>query len=160
MPSFDVVSEVDSQELTNAVDQANREIGTRYDFRDVDAGFESLDGHIRLAAEAEIQLDQMVDILRAKLVKRKIDPGVMDVQDMEHSGKKYYQNVLITEGIERDLAKKIVKMVKDSKTKAQTAVQGEQVRVTGKKRDHLQSIIALLKESDIKVPLQYKNFRD
>jgi cyclic-di-GMP-binding protein len=160
MPSFDVVSEVDQQEITNAVDQSSRELATRFDFRNVDAGFDQGDGQIRLSAEAEIQLGQMVDILRNKMVKRKIDPGVMDVQDIEHSGKRYYQNVLIHEGIESDLARKIVKMVKDQKMKVQTAIQGDKLRVTGKKRDDLQKVMTLLRESDLEVPLQFDNFRD
>lgn len=160
MPSFDVVSEVDSHEVTNAVDQANRELQTRFDFRGVDAKFALSDGVIRITAEAEIQLDQMVDILRSKFVKRGVDPKVMDVGDQEHVGKLLHKNIRIQEGIESLLAKKIIKMIKDNKMKVQAQIQGEQVRVTGKKRDDLQQVIAMLKESEIEVPLQFKNFRD
>ena len=160
MPSFDVVSEVDLQEVHNAVDQANREISTRFDFRGVDARFERIDDSVKLTAEADIQLDQMLDILRSKLVKRGVDVGVMESQDPEHSGKLYHQMVLIKQGIETVLAKKIVKMIKDKKMKVQAAIQGEKVRVTGKKRDDLQSVMTMLRESDIDIPMQYENFRD
>ena len=160
MPSFDVVSEVDLQEVHNAVDQANREISTRFDFRGVDARFERIDDSVKLTAEADIQLDQMLDILRSKLVKRGVDVGVMESQDPEHSGKLYHQMVLIKQGIETVLAKKIVKMIKDKKMKVQAAIQGEKVRVTGKKRDDLQSVMTMLRESDIEIPMQYENFRD
>jgi len=160
MPSFDIVSEVDQQEVANAVDQSNREISTRFDFRGVDATFENQKGQVRLSAEAEIQLDQMLDILRLKFAKRGVDPAVMEVKDRERSGKKYYQNVLVQQGIESDLARSIVKMVKEKKMKVQTAIQGDKVRISGKKRDDLQQAIAMLKEADIAVPLQYDNFRD
>jgi uncharacterized protein YajQ (UPF0234 family) len=160
MPSFDVVSEVDLQEVHNAVDQANREISTRYDFRGVDAKFQRIEDTVKLTAEAEIQLDQMLDVLRSKLVKRSVDASVMDPQDPEHSGKLYHQVVLIKQGIETLLAKKIVKMIKDKKMKVQAAIQGEKVRVTGKKRDDLQNVMSMLRESDIDTPLQYDNFRD
>jgi cyclic-di-GMP-binding protein len=160
MPSFDVVSEVDLQEVHNAVDQANREISTRFDFRGVDARFERIEDSVKLTAEAEIQLDQMLDILRSKLVKRSVDVGVIEPQDPEHSGKLYHQMVLIKQGIETVLAKKIVKMIKDKKLKVQAAIQGEKVRVTGKKRDDLQNVMAMLRESDIEIPMQYENFRD
>ena len=138
MPSFDVVSEVDFHEVTNAVDQANRELKTRFDFRGVDAKFERTEDVVRVTAEADIQLDQMIDILRAKLVKRSIDPKVMDIGDQEHVGKLLHKNIKIQEGVESLLAKKIVKLIKDKKMKVQAAIQGEKVRVTGKKRDDLQ----------------------
>ena len=160
MPSFDVVSEVDSHEVTNAVDQSNRELQTRFDFRGVDAKFELKDNVIRITAEAEIQLDQMVDILRAKMVKRSIDPKVLKVGDQEHVGKLLHKNIELQEGIESLLAKKIVKMIKDKKMKVQSAIQGEKVRVTGKKRDDLQAVMAMLKAEELDVPLQYNNFRD
>jgi uncharacterized protein YajQ (UPF0234 family) len=160
MPSFDVVSEVDFHEVTNAVDQANREIKTRFDFRGVDARFERKEDVVRITAEADIQLDQMIDILRAKLVKRSIDPRVMDIGDQEHVGKLLHKNIKIQEGIESLLAKKVVKMIKDKKMKVQTAIQGEKVRVTGKKRDDLQRVMSMLKEEEIDTPLQYNNFRD
>ena len=160
MPSFDVVSEVDFHEVTNAVDQANREIKPRFDFRGVDARFERKEDVVRITAEADIQLDQMIDILRAKLVKRSIDPRVMDIGDQEHVGKLLHKNIKIQEGIESLLAKKVVKMIKDKKMKVQTAIQGEKVRVTGKKRDDLQRVMSMLKEEEIDTPLQYNNFRD
>ncbi len=160
MPSFDVVSEVDMHEVTNAVDQANRELQTRFDFRGVDAKFERTDAVVRLTAEAEIQLEQMLDILRSKLIKRSIDPRAMDVGDDEHIGKLLHRNVTIREGIDSDLCKKMVKMIKAEKMKVQAAIQGEKVRVTGKKRDDLQQVMALLKESELDIPLQFNNFRD
>ncbi|MFP6805437.1 MAG: YajQ family cyclic di-GMP-binding protein [Pseudomonadales bacterium] len=160
MPSFDVVSEVDFHEVTNAVDQANREIQTRFDFRGVDAKFERKEDVVRITAEADIQLDQMIDILRAKLVKRSIDPRVMDIGDQEHVGKLLHKNIKIQEGIESLVAKKVVKMIKDKKMKVQAAIQGEKVRVTGKKRDDLQQVMSMLKEEEIGTPLQYNNFRD
>ncbi|MDA9680019.1 YajQ family cyclic di-GMP-binding protein [Gammaproteobacteria bacterium] len=160
MPSFDVVSEVDFHEVTNAVDQANRELKTRFDFRGVDAKFERTEDLVRVTAEADIQLDQMIDILRAKLVKRSIDPKVMDIGDQEHVGKLLHKNIKIQEGVESLLAKKIVKLIKDKKMKVQAAIQGEKVRVTGKKRDDLQQVMSMLKEEDIETPLQYNNFRD
>jgi len=160
MPSFDVVSEVDFHEVTNAVDQANRELQTRFDFRGVDAKFERNDDVIRVTAEAEIQLDQMIDILRQKFVKRSIDPKVMDIGDQEHVGKLLHKNIKIQQGVESLLAKKIVKMIKDKKMKVQSAIQGDKVRVTGKKRDDLQQVISMLKEEDLQVPLQFNNFRD
>ena len=160
MPSFDVVSEVDFHEVTNAVDQANRELKTRFDFRGVDAKFERTEDVVRVTAEADIQLDQMIDILRAKLVKRSIDPKVMDIGDQEHVGKLLHKNIKIQEGVESLLAKKIVKLIKDKKMKVQAAIQGEKVRVIGKKRDDLQQVMSMLEEEDIETPLQYNNFRD
>ena len=160
MPSFDVVSEVDFHEVTNAVDQANRELKVRFDFRGVDARFERKEDTVRITAEADIQLDQMFDILRTKLVKRSIDPRVMDIGDQEHVGKLLHKNIKIQEGIESLLAKKVVKMIKDKKMKVQAAIQGEKVRVTAKKRDDLQQVMSMLKEEEIDTPLQYNNFRD
>ncbi|MFT7304972.1 MAG: hypothetical protein ACI9P7_000230 [Candidatus Azotimanducaceae bacterium] len=160
MPSFDVVSEVDFHEVTNAVDQANRELKTRFDFRGVDAKFELKDEVVRLTAEADIQLDQMLEILGSKMVKRSIDPKVLEVEEQEHIGKLLHKNVRIQQGIESLLAKKVVKMIKEQKIKVQAAIQGDKVRITGKKRDDLQQVMSFLKESDIDVPLQYNNFRD
>ena len=160
MPSFDVVSEVDLQEVNNAVDQANREVGTRFDFRGVEARFERNDDLVKITAEADIQLHQMLDILRSKLAKRSIDIGVMEIKDPEHSGKLFHQSVLIKQGIESLMAKKMVKMIKDKKMKVQAAIQGEKIRVTGKKRDDLQKVIAMFKDAELDIPLQYENFRD
>ena len=160
MPSFDVVSEVDWHEVTNAVDQSNRELQTRFDFRGVEAKFVKQDEVVRITAEAEIQLDQMIDILNAKMVKRAIDPKVMDIGEQEHVGKLLHKNIRIQQGVESLLAKKIVKMIKEKKLKVQAASQGDKVRVTGKKRDDLQQVIAMLREEEFEVPLQYNNFRD
>lgn len=160
MPSFDVVSEVDLQEVRNAVDQANREVGTRYDFKGVDAKFELTDADIKLSAEVEFQLQQMMDILRQKLVKRKVDIASMDVKDPETSLNAASQHVIIKQGIDSESAKKMVKNIKGSKIKVQAQIQGEQVRVTGKKRDDLQQVITLLREADYGLPLQFDNFRD
>ncbi|MCG8427876.1 MAG: YajQ family cyclic di-GMP-binding protein [Chromatiales bacterium] len=160
MPSFDVVSEVDIQEVRNAVDQANREIGTRFDFKGVDAQFEQSDADITLRAEQEFQLTQMLDILRQKLAKRKIDVACMDIKEPETSLNAARQSVLIKQGIETDLAKKMVKAIKASKIKVQAQIQGEQIRVTGKKRDDLQEVMGLLRDGDYGLPLQFTNFRD
>ncbi len=160
MPSFDVVSEVDLQEVNNAVDQANREIGTRFDFRGVEARMERNDAEVRMTAEAEIQLEQMLDILRSKLIKRSVDADAMEPAEVEHSGKLYHQVIRLRQGIDSLLAKKIVKMIKDKKLKVQAAIQGEKIRVTGKKRDDLQGVMSMLRESEIDIPLQYENFRD
>ena len=160
MPSFDVVSEVDLQEVRNAVDQANRELGTRFDFRGVDAEFELLDAGIRVAAEEEFQVSQLEDILRDKLVKRGIDGRCLDPGEIEGAGKQKRRTYGLAQGIDRDTAKKITKLVKDSRIKVQAQINGEKVRITGKKRDDLQSVMAALKESDISIPLQFDNFRD
>ena len=160
MPSFDVVSEVDLQEVNNAVDQANRELSTRYDFRGVSASFERQGAEVKLTAQADIQLDQMLDILREKLIKRGIDPMVMEAGDIQPSGKLLHQTVIMRQGIESILAKKMVKLIKDKKLKVQAAIQGEQLRVTGKKRDDLQLVMAELKAGEFGIPLQYQNFRD
>ena len=160
MPSFDVVSEVDWHEVTNAVDQANRELQTRFDFRGVDAKFEKQDEVVRVTAAADIQIEQMIDILGAKMVKRSIDPKVMDIGDQEHVGKLLHKTIRIRQGVESLLAKRIVKLIKEKKLKVQSAIQGDKVRVTGKKRDDLQQVIALLKDEEFDVPLQFNNFRD
>ena len=160
MPSFDVVSEVDLQEVRNAVDQANREVGTRFDFKGVDARFELSEAEIALHAEQEFQLNQMMDILRQKLVKRGVDIGSMDVKTPETSLNAARQQVVIKQGVDADTAKKMVKAIKAGKIKVQAQIQGDQVRVTGKKRDDLQQVIALLKAADYGLPLQFNNFRD
>lgn len=160
MPSFDVVSEVDKHEVTNAVDQANREVGTRFDFKGVDATFEQNEYIVTLTAEAEFQVQQMLDILRNKLIKRSVDVGCIETADIEMSGMKAKMDVTLRQGIDAPLAKKIVKLIKDKKMKVQAAIQGDQVRVSGKKRDDLQSVIAMLKGEDLGLPLQYNNFRD
>jgi len=160
MPSFDVVSEVDIQEVRNAVDQSNREVNTRFDFKGVDAVFEQNDAEITLRAKQEFHLKQMMDILRQKLVKRKVDISCMDIKEPEHNLSSARQRVIIKQGVETDTARKIIKKVKSSKIKVQTQIQGDQVRVTGKKRDDLQQVITLLRGDDYGLPLQYVNFRD
>jgi hypothetical protein len=160
MPSFDVVSEVDIQEVRNAVDQAVRELGTRFDFKGVDAGFELTGERIQLHAQEEFQLGQMLDILRDKLTRRSVDVRALEPGDIEASGKQKRQGFGLKQGIDRDTAKKIVKLVKDAKLKVQTQVQGDQVRVTGKKRDDLQQAIAALKAAELELPLDFSNFRD
>ncbi|WP_210396583.1 YajQ family cyclic di-GMP-binding protein [Motiliproteus sediminis] len=160
MPSFDVVSEIDMHEVQNAVDQANREVSTRFDFKGVDARFDLGDSDITLTAEVDFQLQQMMDILRGKLVNRKIDVKAMDIKPHVASGMKVKQQVVLKQGLDQPTAKKITKMIKDRKMKVQTQVQGDQVRVTGKKRDDLQQAIAMLREAELDVPLQYTNFRD
>ncbi|HIP53226.1 MAG TPA: YajQ family cyclic di-GMP-binding protein [Chromatiales bacterium] len=160
MPSFDIVSEVDLQEVRNAVDQANREVGTRFDFKGVNAKFELTDVEVLLSAEQEFQLQQMMDILRQKLVKRKVDIGCMEIKEPETSLNAARQRVIIRQGIDADTAKKMVKAIKAAKFKVQAQIQGDKVRVTGKKRDDLQKVIAMLRDSDYGLPLQYINFRD
>ncbi len=161
MPSFDVVSEVDLHEVNNAIDQANREVGTRFDFKGVDAKFTLNEAStVEISAEAEFQVQQMLDILRGKLVKRGIDTKALKEVSVEMSGQRATMQVTVQQGIDSDLARKIVKMVKETKIKVQTAIQGEKLRVTGKKRDDLQGVIAMLKEAKLDIPLQYNNFRD
>ena len=161
MPSFDVVSEVDMHEINNSIDQANREVNTRFDFKGVDSRYELIDqGGILMSAEADFQVRQMVDILRSKFTKRGVDTKSILETDIQVVGQKATMIVKIQRGIESDLARKIIKMVKEKKTKVQVAIQGDKLRVTGKKRDDLQAIIASLKEANLGIPLQYINFRD
>ncbi len=161
MPAFDIVSEIDKHELTNAVDQANRELANRFDFRGTDARVEQSDKVLTMHADNDFQLDQLQDILRMKLVKRGIEVNCLDVEDSVGNGKMRKQNVITREGIDKDLSRKIVKIIKASKSKVQAAIQGDSVRVTGKKRDDLQGVMALLRDNDeIDMPLQFNNFRD
>lgn len=160
MPSFDVVSEVDRHEVTNAVDQANREVNTRFDFKGVNAKFEQNGLQVTLVAEAEFQIQQMLDILRSKLIKRDVDVACMECAEIVQSGMQSRMEVTLRQGIDAPLAKQIVKMIKDKKMKVQAAIQGDQVRVTGKKRDDLQQVIAMLREAELDMPLQFTNFRD
>lgn len=160
MPSFDIVSELDMHEVTNAVDQANRELGTRYDFNKVDAKFELAGEVITLQAEVDFQLQQMMEILRNKLVGRKIDTKSLDISEAQTVNMRARQLVTLKQGLDQPLSKKIIKMIKDKKLKVQAQVQGDQVRVTGKKRDDLQGVMAMLREADLELPLQYTNFRD
>lgn len=160
MPSFDVVSEVDIQEARNAVDQASREMTNRFDFKGANASYEFKDNQVVLVAKSKFQIEQMQEILEKKLVKRAVDIGSLNYQDITENINQAKQIISIIQGVDKDLCRKIVKIVKDSKVKVQAAIQGEQVRVTGKKRDELQQIISILKNSDIKLPLQFSNFRD
>jgi len=160
MPSFDIVSEVDLQEVRNAVDQANREVGTRFDFKGTDSKYEQTEEKITLRAPTEFQLQQMMDILQGKLVKRGIAAGSLEIGKVESNLKEARQLVTIKQGISSELAKQIVKTLKESKLKVQAAIQGDQVRVTGKKRDDLQEAIALMRTQKITLPLQFVNFRD
>ncbi|MBS0358985.1 MAG: YajQ family cyclic di-GMP-binding protein [Proteobacteria bacterium] len=160
MPSFDVVSEVDTHEVTNAVDQANREISTRFDFKDTGAKFVLKDNDITLTAPSDFQVKQMIDTLKNKMTSRHIDIQCLDLGTPEVSLHETRQTVKIKQGIEQEMAKKIVKMIKETNIKVQTAIQGEKLRVTGKKRDDLQEVIAFLKQAKINLPLQFDNFRD
>ena len=161
MPSFDIVSEVDMHELNNALDQSNREVGTRFDFKGIDAKFElNNDSDIAVSAEADFQIQQMLEMLRSKMVKRGIDIKSLKEGEVQLVGQRATMIVTVQQGIEADIAREIVKVVKEAKLKVQTAIQGEKLRVTGKKRDDLQKVMALLKEGSYGVPLQYDNFRD
>ena len=160
MPSFDVVSEVDIHELTNAVDQANRELSTRFDFKGVDAKYALDDKSIALSAPSEFQLQQMSDILRARLVARKIDARCLDFGAVEANLAGARQKVTVKQGIERELAKKLQAAIKDARLKVEVQINGDKLRVTGKKRDDLQAAIALLRGKTFDLPLQFDNFRD
>lgn len=160
MPSFDVVSEVDIHQASNAVDQANRVVANRFDFKGVDAKFEREERSITIIAEAEFQVQQMLDMLQNAIHKCDISIACMDLQEVQQSGKQCKQVVVLKHGIDSETAKKIVKSIKAEKFKVQTQIQGEQLRVNGKKRDDLQSVIAYLKGQDFGTPLQYTNFRD
>lgn len=160
MPSFDVVSEINHHELANALDQANREVSTRFDFKGSGARFDLTGNTITMHAQADFQLHQMLDMLRTKMAKRDIDLQCMDEQEADIQAKTATQVVIIREGLETDDAKKMVKLIKSSKTRVQTAIQGPQLRVTGKKRDDLQAVIALLKDAGLGIPLQFKNYRE
>jgi uncharacterized protein YajQ (UPF0234 family) len=160
MPSFDVISEVDTHELTNAIDQANRELTTRFDFKGVDARYEREDNAIKQAAPSEFQLQQMADILRARLVARKIDVRCLEFGEVETNLAGARQTITVKQGIERELAKKIQTLLKDAKLKVDSQINGDKLRVNGKKRDDLQAAMALLRANEFERPLQFDNFRD
>ena len=160
MPSFDVVSEVDSHELANGIDQANREVTTRFDFKGTGSKYELDDSVITMHTESDFQLNQMYDVLCNKLNRRKIDIGCLELGEAVIHVKSATQPIVVRQGIATEDAKKMVRTIKDKKMKVQTAIQGEQLRVTGKKRDDLQTVMALLREGDYGLPLQFKNFRD
>ena len=160
MPSFDVVSEVDKHELTNAVDQANRELASRFDFKGTDASYE-LDGYvITQRAPSDFQLQQMLDILRGRLISRKIDIRALDIAEPEVNLAGARQKITVKQGIEQPVAKKLIAELKAAKLKVESQINGDKLRVTGKKRDDLQLAIALLRKSTVEIPLQFDNFRD
>lgn len=161
MPSFDIVSEVNEVEVKNAVEQANKEVGNRFDFKGSDARIEQAEKVLTVFADDEFKLDQVKEVLVAKLVKRNVDVRCLDEGKIDKvSGNKVKQAVTVKVGIESELAKKIVRLIKDSKLKVQASIQGDTVRVTGPKRDNLQEAIALVRKSIEDFPLQYQNFRD
>ncbi|CAM2784916.1 YajQ family cyclic di-GMP-binding protein [Legionella worsleiensis] len=161
MPSFDIVSEINEVELRNAVENATREVGTRFDFRGVEATIELKELTVTLRSESEFQVRQLEDLFRNHCTKRNLTTAGVDMEEKPvHIGKFYSLNMTFKQGIDQPAAKEIIKYIKDSKAKVQASIQGEKIRVTGKKRDDLQDTIALLKKSDIELPLQFENFRD
>jgi len=160
MPSFDVVSELNMHEVNNALDQANREVTTRFDFKDSGARFELKESTVLLQAQTEFQLKQMLDILQLKLSKRGIDLACLEIKNPELSSKQARQSVMLKQGIDQTLSKEIIRLIKDTKLKVQASIQGDQIRVTGKKRDDLQEAISILRNAKLALPLQYINFRD
>lgn len=161
MPTFDIVSEIDVNEVRHATENATREVSTRFDFRGVEASFEYKDGTVKMVGEGDFQLKQMLDILRNKCTKRGLDPASMDTDGkVDITGKTYTRVIGFKEGIEQDMAKKIVKLIKEGKLKVQASIQGDKVRVTGKKRDDLQQAMQMLRNAELGQPLQFNNFRD
>lgn len=160
MPTFDIISEVNLHELSNAIDQTNREIATRFDFKNADAQVEYTADKLQLKAETEFQIEQIVDILYKKLTKRGVDISSLESEQIEVQNRRASLAMKVKQGIETEIAKKIIKHIKDSKLKVQASIQSDQVRVTGKKRDDLQQIITLLRDINVGLPLQFTNFRD
>ena len=160
MPSFDVVSELDAHEITNAVDQANRELSQRFDFKDSGANYELAELLITLHAPVDFQLKQMLDILKLRLSKRGVDIACLEVKDSQSNLAAARQEVVLRHGIDQENGKKITRLIKDSKLKVQASLQGDKVRVVGKKRDDLQAAMALLRAAKLEVALQFNNFRD
>jgi uncharacterized protein YajQ (UPF0234 family) len=160
MPSFDIVSEIDSHEITNAIDQANKEVSTRFDFKGSNALFELQDDSILMKAESTFQLQQMLPILYAKMGKRGIDISSLESGKIQDTGKTAQQPITLKQGLTSEFAKKIVKLIKDKKLKVQAVINGDKVRVTGKKRDDLQEVIQMLRTEELEQPLQFNNFRD
>ena len=160
MPSFDVVSELNAHELTNAVDQANRELSQRFDFKDTGAVYELVEHTVTLKAEVDFQLKQMLDILKLRLLKRGIDLAYLEVNDPQITLATAQQEVEFKQGIDQETGKKISRLIKDSKLKVTAALQGDKVRITGKSRDDLQQAMQLLRASKLETPLQFNNFRD
>ncbi|MDP3010896.1 MAG: YajQ family cyclic di-GMP-binding protein [Methylococcales bacterium] len=160
MPSFDIISEFDMHEAKNAVDQASKEVDTRFDFKGTNSSFELKDEKLIMVSESTFQLQQMFSIICIKLSRRGIDIACMEVGEAKGSGKLMRQEITLKQGIESVAAKKIVKLIKDKKLKVQAAIQGDKVRVTGKKRDDLQEVIQMLRDEKLEIPLQFDNFRD
>ena len=160
MPSFDIVSELNQHEVVNALDQANREIGTRFDFKGSGAQYVLNDKVVTLTAQVEFQLKQMLEILKLKLAKRGVDIACLKIDEPTVTGQTAKQVVTLREGIDPELGKKVQRLIKDSKLKLQAAIQDKQVRVTGKNRDDLQAAIALVRNAKLDLPLQFSNFRD
>ncbi|WP_298912486.1 YajQ family cyclic di-GMP-binding protein [uncultured Algimonas sp.] len=161
MPSFDIVSEVDLAEVRNAVQNVMREVGTRYDFKGSKSTVEVADGAIKVFADDDLKLKQVQELIRGHLSKRGVEPGQLDYNTPEPAaGASVRQTITVKEGIDRDMARKIVKDIKGSKMKIQVAIQGEELRVTGKKRDDLQTAIQFVKDMGLEQPVQFKNFRD
>jgi cyclic-di-GMP-binding protein len=160
MPSFDIVSELNAHEVANAIDQANREVSTRFDFKGTDAKFELKEFVVTLSAPADFQLKQMMDILKLKLTKRGVDIVCMKVDEPVVTGQTAKQTATLRQGIDTELGKKLQRLIKDSKLKVQAAIQDKQVRVTGKSKDDLQSAMALVRGAKLELPLQFANFRD
>ena len=160
MPSFDIVSELNAHEVANAIDQANREVGTRFDFKGTDAKYELKDLVVTLTAQADFQLKQMMDIVKLKLAKRGVDIICMKIDEPVIVGKTARQVITLRQGIDTEIGKKIQRLIKDSKLKVQAAIQDKQVRVTGKSRDDLQEAIALVRGAKLELPTQFTNFRD
>jgi len=160
MPSFDIVSEVDMHEVANAIDQTNRELDTRFDFKGSGARVESTDPVLSLQAGNEFQIKQMLDILHRKMARRGIDIDALSEGNVETSGTRAKLEITIRQGIDQDSARKLIKLIKESKIKVQSSIQGDKVRISGKKRDDLQEVIRLLRDANTGLPLQYINFRD
>jgi len=161
MPSFDIVSEINEVELRHAVENAQREMGTRFDFRGTQSSIDLKELTVTLKSESDFQVRQLEDLFRNHCTKRNVSAAGVEIEDKPvHSGKTYSLNMTFKQGIEQPVAKEIIALIKDNKLKVQGSIQGDKVRITGKKRDDLQEAIALLKKSEIKIPLQYENFRD
>lgn len=157
---MDIVSEINLEEVKNATDNTSRELDTRFDFRGVEASIEWKKPEVVIKSEGDFQISQIVAMLRAQLSKRQIDAKALTLSNIEHTGKTFTQKISFQEGIEQPVAKKLIKLIKDSKLKVQAAIQGEQVRITGKKRDDLQAVMQLVREADLEQSFQFNNFRD
>ncbi|AOW77822.1 MAG: hypothetical protein ACI9O3_000117 [Colwellia sp.] len=160
MPSMDIVSEINLEEVRNATENCKRELETRFDFRGVEASIEWKKPNVVVKAEGDFQIKQLVDMVRVQLAKRNIDAKALTLSNTEHTGRTFTQNLSFKEGIEQPIAKKVIKLIKDSKLKVQAGIQGDQVRVTGKKRDDLQAVMQLIREGDLEQSFQFNNFRD